>query len=140
MTALEKTVADYKTQKLSVSEHIMTFYRSWAIRHSMKCCADLKQGQNGDYLTLAASVICRQRPSTAKGYIFFTLEDESGLANVVIKPKIFQAYNDILLHHNFLAVSGTLQIDEGVINIIANRIEPLPQLAGSPSVHSRDFQ
>lgn len=140
MTALEKTVADYRTQKLSVSEHIMTFYRPWAIGHSMKCCADLKQGQNGDYLTLAASVICRQRPSTAKGYMFFTLEDESGLANVVIKPKIFQTYNDILLHHNFLAVSGTLQIDEGVINIIANRIEPLPQLAGNPNVHSRDFQ
>ena len=139
MNELEKIVADYKTQHLSVYEHIMQFYRPWAREHGMKCCADLKNGQNGDYLTVAASVICRQRPGTAKGFMFFTLEDETGLANIVIKPKIFTAYRDILLRHNFLAVSGTLQIDEGVINIVTDRVAPLPVLAGNPDVPSRDF-
>lgn len=139
MRELEKIVADYKTQHLSVYEHIMQFYRPWAKQHGMKCCADLKNGENGEYLTLAAGVICRQKPGTAKGYMFFTLEDETGLANIVIKPKTFAAYKDTLLHHNFLAVSGQLQIDEGVINIITNHVEPLPVLAGQPELQSRDF-
>lgn len=139
MSELEKTVADYRTQNLSVYEHIMKFYRPWAEEHGMKCCADLKSGQNGEYLTLAASVICRQRPGTAKGYMFLTLEDETGLANLIVKPKILAAYKDILLHHNFLAVSGKLQIDEGVVNIITSHVAPLPVLPDKPNVASRDF-
>jgi error-prone DNA polymerase len=139
MKELEKIVADYETQHLSVYEHIMQFYRPWAMQHGMKSCADLKHGENGDYLTLAASVICRQRPGTAKGFMFFTLEDETGLANIVVKPKVFTAYRDVLLHQNFLAVSGTLQIDEGVINIVIDHVAPLPVLAGNPDIPSRDF-
>jgi error-prone DNA polymerase len=139
MTELETIVADYQTQSFSVHEHIMKFYRPWAVRQGMKCCADLKTGQNGEYLTLAAAVICRQRPSTAKGFMFFTLEDETGLANIVIKPKVLAAYRDKLIKHNFLAISGELQVDEGVINIIADHVEPLPALSGRPSIPARNF-
>lgn len=139
MTEQEKIVADYKTQHLSVYEHIMKFYRPWAIQHGMRCCADLKNGQDGEYLTLAACVICRQKPGTAKGYMFFTLEDETGLANIVIKPRVFATYRDVLLNYNFVAVSGQLQIDEGVINIITEHVAPLPVLAGEPNLPARDF-
>lgn len=140
MSELEQTTADYQTQLLSVFEHIMKYYRSWAEKNGMKCCADLKSTENGAFITLAASVICRQRPGTAKGYMFFTLEDETGLANVVIRPKIFKTYKDALLHNNFLAVLGRVQIEEGVINLIAQHIEPLPDLIERPRIYSRDFQ
>ncbi|CAM6006179.1 unnamed protein product [Sphagnum balticum] len=139
MNPLEETVADYQTQLFSVYEHIMKYYRPWTDKKGMKRCGDLKNLTNGEYITLAAGVICRQRPGTAKGYMFFTLEDETGLANIVIKPKILKAYKDVLLRNNFLAVSGHLQIDEGVINIIAQHVESLPDLIGRPQLFSRDF-
>jgi len=148
MTELEKTVADYQTQQLSVYSHIMKFYRNWAKNLDMRACAELKNGKNGEYVTVAACIICRQRPSTAKGFMFFTLEDETGLANIVIKPQFLKRYKKILLEENFLAISGQLQIDEGVINIIANHAQVLPPLSEvtpeknvlvGPSLASRDF-
>lgn len=141
MTELEKTIADYQTQQLSVHTHIIQFYRPWAKNLGMRACADLKHGKNGEYITIAACVICRQRPGTAKGFMFFTLEDETGLANVVIKPSFLRRYQKILLEENFVAISGKLQIDENVINIIANHAKPLPPLPSTPasSLPSRDF-
>ncbi len=82
----------------------MQFYRPWAKSRNMRACADLKQGKNGEYVTVAACIICRQRPGTAKGFMFFTLEDETGLANIIIKPKILQAYKTILIEQNFVAL------------------------------------
>ncbi len=128
MTDLEKTIADYQTQQLSTHAHIMQFYREWAKSKGIRACTDLKDGMHNEYLTVAACVICRQHPPTAKGFMFFTLEDETGLANIIIKPKILQAYKKVLLEENFIAISGQLQIDEGVINIIANRAQPLPPI------------
>jgi error-prone DNA polymerase len=139
MKELERTVADYQTQLFSVFEHIMKYYRPWAERHGMKSCKDLQTIPSDEYITLAAGVICRQQPGTAKGFMFFTLEDETGLANVIIKPKLLKAYKDILLHHNFLAISGHIQNEEGVVNLVAHHIESLPQLIGRPQLVSRDF-
>jgi error-prone DNA polymerase len=140
MTELESTVADYQTQLFSVFEHIMKYYRPWAEQHGMKSCQALQAVPNDEYVTLAASVICRQKPGTAKGFMFFTLEDETGLANVIIKPKLLKTYKDVLLHQTFLAVSGHIQNEEGVVNLVAQHIESLPQLIGSPKIHSRDFR
>ena len=128
MTDLEKTIADYQTQQLSTHAHIMQFYRPWAKSKNIRACANLQDGIHGEYLTVAACIICRQHPPTAKGFMFFTLEDETGLANIIIKPKILQAYRKVLLEENFIAISGQLQIDEGVINIIAHCAEPLPSI------------
>ena len=139
MTKLESTVADYQTQLFSVFEHIMKYYRPWAEKRGMKSCHELKTVSNDEYVTLAASVICRQKPMTAKGFMFFTLEDETGLANVIVKPKLLKTYKDILLHHNFLAISGRIQNEDGVVNLVAQHIESLPQLIGRPKIHSRDF-
>jgi error-prone DNA polymerase len=131
MNELEKTIADYQTQHLSTHAHIMQFYRPWAKSQNIRACADLEHGIHNEYVTVAACVICRQHPPTAKGFVFFTLEDETGLANIVIKPKIFEVYKKILIEESFIAISGPLQIDEGVINIIAQhakKLSPLPSL------------
>ncbi len=139
MTEFERTVADYQTQLFSVFEHITKYYRPWAEKNGMKSCSYVMQGKNNEYITIAASVICRQRPGTAKDFVFLTLEDETGLANVVVNPKIFKQYKEQLLRSNFLAISGTLQVDEGVRNLIARQVESLPKLVGNPKFVSRDF-
>jgi len=143
MTELEKTIADYQTQQLSTHAHIMQFYRPWAKSKGMRACAELHKGKHDEFLTIAACIICRQRPATAKGFMFFTLEDETGMANVIIKPKILQAYKKVLLEETFVAISGQLQIDEGVINVIVNHAQPLPTLkqpgAKSSLLPSRNF-
>jgi error-prone DNA polymerase len=139
MTEFERTVADYQTQLFSVFEHITKYYRPWAEKNGMKSCSYIKMGKDGEYITLAAGVICRQRPGTAKDFVFLTLEDETGLANVVVNPRIFKQYKEVLLRSNFLAISGTLQVDEGVRNLIARQIDSLPKLVGNPNFVSRDF-
>jgi error-prone DNA polymerase len=128
MTDLEKTIADYQTQHLSTYAHIMQFYRPWAMQKGLHACADLAYSEHGIHIAIAACIICRQQPATAKGFMFFTLEDETGLANIIIKPKILQANKKVLLHQNFVIISGQLQIDEGVINVIAEQAQPLPPI------------
>jgi error-prone DNA polymerase len=139
MNELELTIADYQTQLFSVFEHIMKYYRPWAEQHGMKSCKDLQTIPSNEYVTLAAGVICRQKPGTAKGFMFFTLEDETGLANIIIKPRLLKTYKEILLHHNFLAISGRIQNEDGVVNLVAHHVESLPELIGRPKLASRDF-
>ncbi|MBX9880110.1 MAG: error-prone DNA polymerase [Candidatus Obscuribacterales bacterium] len=140
MTELETMSADYATLGLSTSKHPMTFYRSWAKERQIYSCLDVVKGQDGDVITVAGGVICRQRPGTAKGFVFITLEDETGTANVVIRPFIFDKYRKVILNYSFLAITGKLQLHEGVANVIADHIEELPQLQGNPLIPSRDFQ
>lgn len=128
MSELEKTIADYQTQKLSTHSHIMQFYRGWARNNGIFACRDLEDRQNGTIVSVAACIICRQHPPTAKGFMFFTLEDETGLANVIIKPQISKAYKEVLLTENYILISGKLQIDEGVVNLIAHNAQKLPPI------------
>ncbi len=93
-------------------------------------------------MTVAGSVICRQqRPHTAKGFVFITLEDETGTANVIIRPQVFEEFRDAILTQNFLALTGRLQLEEGVVNLIANSAHALPKLAMTEEIPvvSRDF-
>ena len=83
-------------------------------------------------------VICRQRPGTAKGFVFLSLEDESGIANVVVAPALFEAQRLLLMHEPFLRVDGVLQIQRGVIHVRANQIWSL-QADALSSTGSHDF-
>ncbi len=139
MTPLEEITTDFKMMNLSTEEHLMKFYRAWAMAHGIYSCHDLKIAEHGRKLTVAGGVICRQRPSTAKGFVFITLEDETGMANVIIKPAKFEEYRQTILAESFLAVTGKLQSEQGVINVIADRVEALPSLPGSPKMPSRNF-
>jgi len=141
MTDLETTVADYNITGLSTGAHPMIYFRTWAQRNRVFACADLSKRSDGEMLTVAGSVICRQRPHTAKGFVFITLEDETGTANVIIRPQVFEEFSDVILTQNFLALTGRLQLEEGVVNLIANSAHVLPQLAISEEIPvvSRDF-
>ena len=83
--------------------------------------AELARRRDGDWVTVAGLVICRQRPATAKGFCFVTLEDETGLANVVITPKLFAANARLVRRSPLLLVRGVLQEEQGVLNIRGRR-------------------
>jgi error-prone DNA polymerase len=129
MTDLETTVADYNLTGLSTGPHPMTYFRAWALSNSVVACAELKERRHGEMLTVAGSVICRQRPYTAKGFVFITMEDETGTANVIIRPQVFDEYKQVILSENFIAVSGRLQLEEGVVNMLCFSVHALPRLA-----------
>jgi error-prone DNA polymerase len=101
--------------------------------------AELERRRDGDWVTVAGLVICRQRPGTAKGFCFVTLEDESGLANVVITPKLFEANKRLIRRSPLLVVSGVLQEEQGVLNIRGKRFTALHPAAGASFVSSHDF-
>jgi error-prone DNA polymerase len=141
MTNLDRTVADYRTLGLSSGQHPMTYYREWLDKRNILACGDLEFMPDGEYLTVAGGVICRQRPGTAKGFVFLTLEDETGMSNIIVRPALFETYRQVLLNNHFLAIYGKLQSSEGVINLLAEKIKALPAISNEKSLHlhARNF-
>ena len=86
--------------------------------------------KSGERVTVAGLVLVRQRPGTAKGVIFMTLEDETGVANVIVWPKAFERLRAIVLGARFVAVTGKLQNEQGVIHIVADRMDDLTPMLG----------
>jgi error-prone DNA polymerase len=98
---------------------------------------ELATGRDGERVRVAGSVIVRQRPGTAKGFVFLSLEDETGIANVIVTPGLFTRRRWTLVAEPFLLVEGMLQLQDGVVSVRALRVEPLPRLAHV--VPSHDF-
>jgi DNA polymerase III alpha subunit len=138
MSELEQINADYKTLGLSTGKHPMSFYRNWAQKQGIKSCAQLKAEEHGQKFTVAGGVICRQRPETAKGFVFLTVEDETGMANVIVKPKLFDKYRKVFMSP-YLAITGILQSEQGVINLLAEHVETLPPLEHETDLPTRNF-
>jgi error-prone DNA polymerase len=140
MTPVEEITTDFKMMNLSTRDHMMSFYRDWARQHGILACIDLKNAEHGKRVTVAGAVITRQRPETAKGFVFITIEDETGMANIIVKPPKFEEYKSELLKHSFLAVTGKLQSENGVINVLTESVVLLPSLPGNPQLPARNFQ
>jgi error-prone DNA polymerase len=99
---------------------------------------DLPRGRHGRRVRVAGAVITRQRPGTAKGFVFLTLEDETGIANVIVRPDLFSDQRATIVGAPYLLVEGTLQIQEGVTSIKAERVLPLG--GSGPEPQSHDFR
>jgi error-prone DNA polymerase len=139
LTPVELTEADYRVTGLSPAGHPMRHLRAAVAAMGAIPAAELLRRRDGDWVSVAGLAICRQRPATAKGFCFVTLEDETGLANVVITPKLFEANKRLVRRSPLLVVSGVLQEEQGVLNIRAKRFAaPRPQ-AGAAFVTSHDF-
>jgi error-prone DNA polymerase len=137
MTRTERMQADFHGLSLTVGVHPMTLVRTrlpQVIRAS-----DLALGRDGDTVTIAGSVICRQRPGTAKGFVFVSLEDETGIANAVVTPDLFERLRMVINEEPALCIVGRLQIQAGVIHVKAEKIEAL-NLAELPQQASHDFR
>jgi error-prone DNA polymerase len=122
MTEAERIVADYAGTGLTVGRHPMALRRDeLATRGVMRAC-DLRSARHGRRVRVAGMVITRQRPGTAKGFVFLTLEDETGVANIIVRPDLFARDRLVITEEPFLIVDGALQNQDGVTSVRAEQI------------------
>jgi error-prone DNA polymerase len=137
MTAEERLVADYAGTHLTIGPHPMAMRRSELAMRGVLRAIDLPRAPNGRRIRVAGTVITRQRPGTAKGFVFLTLEDETGIANVIVRPDLFDRERFTVLDEKFLLVDGILQNQDGVTSVKAERLHGLGGLA--IDLESHDF-
>jgi error-prone DNA polymerase len=125
MSPVERTLADYKGTGMTVGPHIMKHLREELAQEGVLRACDLPKAQNGSWVKIAGLVIVRQRPGTAKGFCFLTLEDETGIGNAVVVPAMFQKHRALIHTAALLLVEGPLQKVDGVIHVRARRFRPL---------------
>ncbi len=137
MTPLERVMADYEGTGLTIGTHPMTFRRAALQAHGVLRATDLPKARPGRFVRVAGAVITRQRPGTAKGFVFLTLEDETGIANIIVRPDLFTQYRVTIVGESFLLVEGILQQQDGVTSVKAERVIGIRGEA--PAVASHDF-
>jgi error-prone DNA polymerase len=123
-------VEDYRRLSLSLKAHPASFMRARLAARGILRSEALRSVKNGERVMVAGLVLVRQRPGTASGVIFMTLEDETGVANIIVWPKIFERLRAIVLGARFVAVTGKLQSEQGVIHIVAERMNDLTSMLG----------
>ena len=123
MAQAEHVVADYQTLRLSLKAHPMRFFRRSLKRKGFSCTDELPGMRHGQKVSLAGLVLVRQKPGSAKGVCFITLEDEAGVANLVIWPKLFETWRAIIMSARLLVVKGRVQSDGRVIHVVAEGLE-----------------
>jgi error-prone DNA polymerase len=123
-------VEDYRRLSLSLKAHPASFMRARLSARGILRSEALSSVKNGERVTVAGLVLVRQRPGTAGGVIFMTLEDETGVANIIVWPKVFERLRAIVLGSRFVAVTGKLQSEQGVIHIVAERMNDLTSMLG----------
>ena len=133
MTMPERVQADYDRMNLSTGPHPMKLLRDSLL--NIWRATDLAQAQQGQVVQIAGNVICRQRPGTAKGFVFISLEDETGVSNAIVAPDLFERLRLVITEEPFLLIEGEVQNSDNVVLVKARRIEPLAheQLGGSES-------
>ena len=136
MSPLDETVADYAGLHLTTGPHLMTYVRPQLDRRGVVPTAALDAIDDGAIVRVAGAVIVRQRPGTAKGFVFLTMEDETGMVQAIIRPDLFLKHRAFLVSTPVLLVEGPLQKQDGTISIKARRFEAVNADA---AVESHDF-
>ena len=133
MTLPERVKADYETMNLTTGPHPMKLLREKL--PNIWRAIDLAQARHGSTIQIAGNVICRQRPGTAKGFVFISLEDETGVSNAIVDPDLFERFRLVITEEAFLLIEGQVQNSDGVVLIKARDIKPLvhDRLVGSES-------
>jgi error-prone DNA polymerase len=132
----ERLRADYAGMGLTIGPHPMSLRRDDLALRGVLRAADLPQARDGRRVRVAGMVITRQRPGTAKGFVFLTLEDETGISNVIIRPDLFDRERMTVIRQPFLLVEGVLQHQDGVLSVKAERLQGID---GGASVDAHDF-
>jgi error-prone DNA polymerase len=134
MTLPEKLDADFRGTGLTIGRHPVAHHRSELNKLGASRAIDISALHNGSSVRVAGWVIVRQRPGTAKGFVFLTLEDETGVANIIVTPQLFTKNRLVLVDHPFLLIEGILQNQDRVVSVKAKRVRPLSfKVAGTPS-------
>ncbi len=124
MTAEERIVADYSGAGLTTGPHPMAYHRAALRANNILASSDLPTCPGNQRIQIAGCVIARQRPGTAKGFVFLSLEDETGIANIILAPDLFERDRLIVTRNRFLLVTGTVQNTGGVMHVKARHLEP----------------
>jgi error-prone DNA polymerase len=132
----ERLRADYAGMGLTIGPHPMSLRRGDLALRGVLRAVDLPQARDGRRVRVAGMVITRQRPGTAKGFVFLTLEDETGISNVIVRPDLFDRERMTIIGKPFLLVEGVLQHQDGVLSVKA---EHLQAIDGGASVEAHDF-
>jgi error-prone DNA polymerase len=138
LTPIEQIAWDYRTSSHSPRAHPLALLRAELTRRRLPDARTLSSLRDGSQVHFAGLVICRQRPGTASGVTFMTLEDETGFANIVFWQRVFEEYSVLARTSSFLGVSGKLQKESGVVHIIAERAWA-PEVRSPTEIASRDF-
>jgi error-prone DNA polymerase len=135
MTPIERVRADYEGTSLTIGPHPMALCRGELALRGVQRASDLAGGRSGRRVRVAGAVITRQRPGTAKGFVFLTLEDETGIANIIVRPDLFTDERTTVIGAPYLLVEGTLQIQDGVTSVKAERFQALSTNGPEPQSH-----
>jgi len=138
MNPIERLQADFTNSGLSIGAHPMRFHRKQLDQMRVVPAAKVKYIADGRAIRVAGAVICRQQPGTAKGFVFLTLEDETGISNVILKPHVFQRLRVTVLGNSYLLVDGILQNQRGVVSVKAVNVRPCPMRTSAVAA-SHDF-
>lgn len=131
----ERLVADFHGTGLTVGPHPMSYKRAWLNAMGIRRANELRDLTTGKRIRIGGCVITRQRPGTAKGFVFLSLEDETGVANAIVHPDLFHQNRLLLTSERFLAVEGILQNQDNVISVKAERVQPLFVTQAETSSH-----
>jgi error-prone DNA polymerase len=125
MSVAERLDEDYAGTGVTLGPHPLALLRSTLTRQGVVRASDLSRLVHGRAVRVAGSVIVRQRPGTAKGFVFLSLEDETGIANVIVTPQLFGRQRLTLIAAPYLVVDGLVQMQDGVVSVRARRVQPL---------------
>jgi error-prone DNA polymerase len=121
----ERTALDYRITGIPTGPQIMSFYREDLARRGVLRACDLERRSHGSYVLIAGAVVVKQHPETAKGHVFLSLEDETGISNIIIRPATYRKYKRVLDSDAAVVVGGPLQKVDGVISVQAQRLDAL---------------
>ncbi|HET7565651.1 MAG TPA: OB-fold nucleic acid binding domain-containing protein [Gemmatimonadaceae bacterium] len=140
MSPLELTAADYRLTGVSLNGHPMKHLRRLLDPNDVRTAREVFTMRDGARnVAVAGLVICRQQPHTAKGFVFLSLEDETGIVNVVVTPKRFARQSALIAHERLLLVRGILQVERGVVNLRGEYFRALKPEAGEAWGRGHDF-
>ncbi|HTW67330.1 MAG TPA: error-prone DNA polymerase [Bryobacteraceae bacterium] len=137
MTASERLNSDFRRTHLTIGKHPMALHREKMNAIGVTPAAQLKHVHNGRLVRIAGCIICRQRPGTAKGLVFLSIEDETGVSNAVIMPDVFDRERKTILNNSYIVIDGEMQNIDNVYTVRAAHFEPLH--VAEEAVPSHDF-
>ena len=123
MALSEHVVNDYQTLRLSLKAHPMSFLRDRFQARRVRACHELRTLKDGAYVSVAGVVLVRQRPGSAKGVVFMTIEDETGVANAVVWPKTLERFRKVVMGARLIVIHGRIQRHEDIIHVVSARLE-----------------
>jgi error-prone DNA polymerase len=135
MTPEERLVADFRGTGMTVGPHPMKYHRARMKRQGILTANELNRLPDGTHVRVAGGVIARQRPGTAKGFVFLSLEDETGIANAIVTPRVFEEHRVTIVHQQFLLIEGQLQHQDNVVSVKVESVQALSVTRAETTSH-----